>query len=78
MRKTNKGREAMERLLKAEEVAELLNVQPSTVYEWTRTGYIPHLRLGIGKKRPCVRFKQSAIASWLQERECPGRRRRVP
>jgi len=33
-----KGREA---LLKAEQVAELLNVRVSTVYDWVRMDYIP-------------------------------------
>lgn len=72
------ARETLERLMTVAEVAELLSVQPSTVYEWTRNGYIPHVRLGTGKKRPCVRFRKSVIAAWLQERETAGRRRRVP
>lgn len=68
----------LEPLMTVAEVAELLSVRPSTVYEWTRTGYIPHVRLGIGKKRPCVRFKKSAIATWLEEKERAGRSQRVP
>jgi excisionase family DNA binding protein len=70
-----KGREA---LLKAEQVAELLNVRVSTVYEWVRMDYIPHIRLGTGAKKPCVRFSSTAIDEWLLEKGRKGRLVRVP
>jgi excisionase family DNA binding protein len=65
-------------LLKAEQVAEMLNVRVSTVYEWVRMDYIPHIRLGIGRKKPCVRFSPIAIDQWLLERDRKGRTFRVP
>lgn len=67
-----------EHLVGVPEIARMLDVSPSTIYEWTRTGYIPHFRLGIGKKRPCVRFSRSAVRAWLEERKRNGRDRRVP
>ncbi len=70
-----RGREA---LLKAEQIAELLNVRVSTVYEWVRMDYIPHIRLGTGRKKPCVRFSSTAIDQWLIEKGCKGRKARVP
>ncbi|RPJ61223.1 MAG: DNA-binding protein [Acidobacteria bacterium] len=70
-----RGREA---LLKAEQVAELLNVRVSTVYEWVRMDYIPHIRIGIGLKKPCVRFSSSAIDEWLLEKGRKGRKTRLP
>ena len=32
-----------EPLLTADDVAQLLNVKPTTVYEWARMDYIPHI-----------------------------------
>jgi excisionase family DNA binding protein len=36
----------MERLLTVSEVAQLLQVKPSTVYTWVREGKIPHTKIG--------------------------------
>ena len=36
----------MNRLLKAEDVAELFGVRVPTVYSWARRGRIPHMKLG--------------------------------
>jgi len=38
----------MEKLLKVEDVCELLQVRRSTVYEWTHIGYIPHYKFPKG------------------------------
>ena len=43
-------------LWKAEHVAKRCNVQRSTVYEWARQGYIPHIQLGTGRKNPVSVF----------------------
>jgi excisionase family DNA binding protein len=61
----------MEKLLKPEEVAELLSIQLSTVYNWTysgKRGYrkIPYLKVG-----SCLRFKASDIEKWLNEPKEP-------
>jgi excisionase family DNA binding protein len=39
-------REPERTLLTVEDVARLLAVKPSTVYEWVRSGTMPHYRLG--------------------------------
>ena len=65
-------------LLRVEEVADLLNVRVSTVYEWARMNYIPHVRLGVGDKKPCIRFDTEEISRWLSEKKTAGRMRRVP
>ncbi len=67
-----------EPLLTADGVAKLLNVRATTVYEWARMDYIPHIRLGLGAKRPCLRFRWSAVESWLDQREKAGRSTRLP
>ncbi len=68
----------MEPLLTAEQVSKILNVRVSTVYEWARMGYIPHIHLGMGKKKPLVRFSSTAVQEWLESKLKPGRTTRVP
>lgn len=52
------------RLLTAGEVAALLGVRTSWVYDRARRGGIPHLRLGRH-----VRFRLEAIEAWIEELE---------
>ena len=56
-----------DRLLTAPEVAEILAVAPGWVREHTRTGQIPHLRLGRH-----VRYRRAGIEQWLTEQESGG------
>jgi len=56
------------RLLSTQEVADLLGVKLSTIYQWTHQGFIPHVKLG-----KFVRFKESEIAKWIEKREVAGR-----
>ena len=65
-------------LLKAADVAKLLGVCESTVYEWSEIDYIPHFRLGPGDKKQCVRFDKEDVLQWIKERKSAGRLRRVP
>jgi excisionase family DNA binding protein len=65
-------------LMRVEDVAELLNVKSSTVYEWARMGYIPSVQLGTGKSKPCVRFDRKAIEQWLAAKSKAGRTTRIP
>jgi excisionase family DNA binding protein len=36
----------MPKLLTPQEIAEYLGVKPSTIYQWTHQGFIPHVKLG--------------------------------
>ena len=56
------------KLLTPAEVAELLGVRESTIYQWTHQGFIPHVKLG-----RFVRFREADIARWLDERSENGR-----
>jgi excisionase family DNA binding protein len=69
---------AIDPLLRVEEVAQLLSVEPSTVYEWARMNYIPSIRIGTGKSKPCVRFDRHAIEQWLEAKRKAGRVSRIP
>lgn len=58
----------MEKLLKVEELCDLLQVSRSTVYEWTHIGFIPHYKFPNS-----IRFKGSDIEYWLKNRKVKGR-----
>ena len=55
------------RLLTAEEVAELLGVPKSWVYDQSRKGLIPTVELGRYR-----RFRREAIEAWIRDRETIG------
>lgn len=59
-------------LLTAREVAELLRLPVSTVYELARTERLPHLRIG-----RAMRFSREDLETYLADvcRSVPGRRR---
>ena len=56
----------------------MLNIKVSTVYEWARMDYIPHVHLGVGKKKPRVRFSRTAVQEWLESKSKQGRTTRIP
>lgn len=53
----------------AKQVSELIEVRPSTVYQWVRLGLIPHVKIG-----KCVRFKKIELLRWIDKNH---RRERV-
>ena len=67
----------MESLLRAQEVAKLLGLRPSTVYALVQRGELPHVRIGGGKRRHVIRFRQSDLEVWIQERTVPAKTSRV-
>jgi len=63
----------MNRLLTPEQIAELLGVKQSTIYQWTHQGFIPHVKVG-----RLVRFREADIEKWLEKRSAKGRSTRRP
>ena len=61
----------MERLLKVEQVADLLQVSKRTIYDWTHIESIPHYKFPKG-----VRFKESEVHNWLARRKINVRQRK--
>ncbi|OGX06691.1 MAG: hypothetical protein A3G87_00975 [Omnitrophica bacterium RIFCSPLOWO2_12_FULL_50_11] len=59
----------MERLLTAKQVSALIEVKPSTVYQWVHVGLIPYVKIG-----KCVRFKKDELFRWIDKNH---RRERV-
>ncbi|PKK85101.1 MAG: hypothetical protein CVT49_00740 [candidate division Zixibacteria bacterium HGW-Zixibacteria-1] len=49
-------------------MAEVLGVQPSTIYQWTHQGYIPHIKIG-----KFVRFKEKDVEKWVEKKVNNGR-----
>jgi excisionase family DNA binding protein len=58
----------MEPLLTVDEIATYLKVQPSTIYQWTHQGFIPHIKIG-----NLVRFRHSQVDEWLGKKANNGR-----
>lgn len=54
---------ALERLLTARELADLLGFSPATIQDWAEQGGLPGFRLG-GR----LRFCESEVIAWLEER----------
>jgi excisionase family DNA binding protein len=55
----------MEPLIRATEVAPLLDIKVSTVYALAKRGVLPCVRVGDGR-RPIVRFRKSEIESFAR------------
>ena len=60
----------MDKMLTVKDLSEWLQVSPSTIYQWTHTGFVPHYKLPKG-----VRFKDDEIEKWLKKRRSSGRNR---
>ena len=61
-----------------QDVSAYLKIPVSTVYEWARIDYIPHIHLGVGKTRPLVRFSMVEVQQWVKDKATEGRTKRVP
>lgn len=60
-------------LLTAEEVATLLRVKASTVYDAAARGVLPVLRLWKGKRRTLIRFRRSDLEEFIRKRSGAAR-----
>ena len=56
---------AIEKLLTADEIAEALQVQPSTIRLWARRGWIPTIRL----TPKVVRYELASVVDALKKRD---------
>ena len=59
------------KLLNVQEIADLLGVKKSTIYQWTSQGFIPHVKIG-----KLVQFNVDSVMKWLNETETGGRKNR--
>jgi len=49
-------------LWRVQEAAEYLGIRPKTLYEWVRTGRVPHRKLGFN-----VRFEAAELEEWVRK-----------
>ncbi len=54
----------MEKLLTIDELAEVLSVKKSTIYQWIHLGLIPHMKVG-----RLLRFRERDIEKWLSSKQ---------
>ena len=52
--------------LRPREAARSLGVSPRTLWEWTRAGIVPCVRVGTGKRRT-VLYPASVLRDWLAQ-----------
>lgn len=50
--------------LRPRDAARLLNISPRTLWEWTRAGLVPCVRVGTGKRRT-VLYPVADLQAWL-------------
>lgn len=60
-----------ERLLTARELADLLGFAAGTIVDWAEAGKVPAFKLG-GR----LRFRESEVLVWLEDRRLDGPERR--
>lgn len=60
----------MEKLLKINEVSEILQMSPKTIYNWVSCKQIPFFKVYSARgKHGAVRFRQSDLEQWLKKRK---------
>lgn len=54
----------MDKLLTVDDVARILDVKKSTIYQWTHMRLIPYIKMG-----RFVRFREKEIEKWLKAKQ---------
>ena len=54
----------MEKLLTIQQLSELIQVRPKTIYQWTRIGSIPFYKFPKG-----IRFRENQVFQWLEKKK---------
>jgi len=66
----------MDKFLLASDVATLLLLKTSSVYQLAHDGVLPHVRIADGRRRPIVRFRREDIERFIAERTVGPHKRR--
>jgi excisionase family DNA binding protein len=59
----------VEKLLTIQQLSDLIQISPKTIYQWTHIGFIPHYKFPKG-----IRFYEEEILAWLKKRKAGGRK----
>jgi excisionase family DNA binding protein len=70
----NEQDRAGKNLLTARDVAAILKIKITTVYEWASQGIIPSYKLNRGRRKTVWRFSGEEIDAWLRERKNKGKK----
>ncbi|MDA8337979.1 MAG: helix-turn-helix domain-containing protein [Nitrospiraceae bacterium] len=54
----------MEKLITAEQVAEMIGVTVEVLHQWTYRGAIPHIKIS----KRMIRFRESEVMEWLDSK----------
>jgi predicted site-specific integrase-resolvase len=57
-----------EPLLTAEQVSELFQVSPKTIFRWAALGQLPAICLNRGRRNGCIRFDPTEIRKYIEAR----------
>jgi excisionase family DNA binding protein len=60
------------KLLKQEEIAEMLDVSQATISRMCASNQIPHIILKSGRRKRVIRFRLEEVERWLQSRTHGG------
>jgi excisionase family DNA binding protein len=58
--------------LRPREAARMLSVSPRTLWEWTRTGILPSVRVGTGRRKT-VLYPVAELQAWLARQAAPAK-----
>jgi DNA-binding transcriptional MerR regulator len=62
---------------KVDDVATETNFKPDTIRRWAWSGFIPHVRVGTGRRK-ALRFDLAEIRKWMEDRHQAGRMEHTP
>jgi excisionase family DNA binding protein len=65
------------KLLKPEEIANILGVSRSTAMRMLHESQIPTIRLRAGKRKNILRVDEAALERWIHSREREGQRAKM-
>ena len=59
----------MENLLRAKDVAQLLNLRASTVYDLAHRRILPHIIIKKGCRRNLIRFQEEDVQQFIEQQK---------
>jgi len=64
----HEGSEILAALLSAHQVAEILQLKVSSIYDAVAKGRLPAVKLWEGRRRAVIRFRREDIAAFIESR----------
>lgn len=64
-------------VLRYREAAKVLGVSPRTLWLWTKNGLVPHVRVGLGRRK-IILYPLDELRSWLSRQSRATQRANTP